>query len=116
MLQVNDVPWENLGRHFMEAALFIKNALKNNGKVFVHCWAGISRSTSCICAYLMMEHHLTLTTALNICRQGRPIVNPNPGFIKQLMEFQLHLKKKPLQQQEKINDQSNKIAKSVIFN
>ena len=69
VLQVNDVPWENLGRHFKEAAEFIKKAIKEEGgKVFVHCWAGISRSTSCICAYLMMEHSLNLNQALNVCR------------------------------------------------
>jgi hypothetical protein len=36
VLQVMDVPWENLGRHFMESALFIQRALKNGGVVFVH--------------------------------------------------------------------------------
>ena len=36
VLQVMDVPWENLGRHFMDAALFIKNALDSGGIVFVH--------------------------------------------------------------------------------
>ena len=40
-----------------------------------------------------MNVEISLNAALNICRQGRHIVNPNPGFIKQLMEFQLHLKK-----------------------
>jgi len=59
VLQVNDVPWENLGRHFMDAALFIRQALKSGGRIFVHCWAGISRSTSCICAYLMYEYGMS---------------------------------------------------------
>lgn len=31
-----DVPWENLGRHFMDSVIFIKNAIKNGGTVFVH--------------------------------------------------------------------------------
>jgi len=53
-LDVMDVPSENLAKHFLVAALFIKNVLKEGGKVFVHCWAGVSRSTSCICAYLML--------------------------------------------------------------
>ena len=104
VLNVMDVPWENLGRYFMEAAVFIKHAIKSGGTVFVHCWAGISRSTSCICAYLMMEYQLTLTSSLNICRQGRAIVNPNPGFMQQLMEFQLKLKKMRLNDAEKRMD------------
>ena len=63
-----DVPWENLGKHFLEAALFIKNALASGGIVYVHCWAGISRSSSCIAAYLMYEHGLSLSASLNLIR------------------------------------------------
>ena len=36
VLQVMDVPWENLGRHFMDSALFIQKAIKSGGTVFVH--------------------------------------------------------------------------------
>jgi len=36
VLQVRDVPWENLGAHFMKAVMFIKQALEVHGKVFVH--------------------------------------------------------------------------------
>lgn len=39
----------------MDAALFIKKSLAEGGKVFVHCYAGISRSTSCIVAFMMYE-------------------------------------------------------------
>ena len=83
-----DVPWENLGKHFLEAAMFIKNALAQGGRVFVHCYAGISRSTSCIAAFLMYEHGLSLSTSLDLIRQGRGIINPNPGFRKQLHSFE----------------------------
>ena len=31
-----DVPWENLGKHFLDSALFVKNAIDNGGTVFVH--------------------------------------------------------------------------------
>ena len=77
-----DVPWENLGAHFMKAVAFIKSALAAGGVVFVHCWAGISRSSSCIAAYLMYEHGMSLSNALNLIRRGRSIINPNPGFRK----------------------------------
>ena len=36
VLQVMDVPWENLGAHFMKAVMFIKDALACGGVVFVH--------------------------------------------------------------------------------
>ena len=72
----------------MEASLFIHNSIKNGGKVFVHCHAGISRSTSCICAYLMLKYGLTFHKALEIVKKQRPFVRPNPGFRKQLYEFE----------------------------
>ena len=36
VLQVMDVPWENLGKHFMDSALFIQKAIKSGGTVYVH--------------------------------------------------------------------------------
>lgn len=83
-----DVPWENLGRHFMDSANFIKNALAKGGTVFVHCWAGISRSTSCIIAYMMLHHGMSFQRSLSFIRQSRHFVNPNPGFRRQLLEFE----------------------------
>ena len=47
-----------------------------------YSWAGISRSTSCIMAYLMYEHGLTFNKALELIRNERCIVNPNAGFRK----------------------------------
>ena len=66
----------------MEAATFIKNAIRKNESVFVHCHAGISRSCSCIIAYLILYHGLSTSEGLDIVRKGRPFVNPNPGFLK----------------------------------
>jgi len=50
-----DVPWENLGRHFNSCNKFIKNTISGGGNVFVHCYAGVSRSAAIVCAYLMQE-------------------------------------------------------------
>ena len=82
VINVMDSPSENLGKHFLDAAKFISSALKSDGKVLVHCWAGISRSTSCICAYLMLEYGLKVDEAVDICRKKRYIVNPNSGFMR----------------------------------
>ena len=42
----------NLHKHFDEVICEIENGL-NKGNVLVHCAAGISRSSSCVIAYLM---------------------------------------------------------------
>lgn len=56
-------------------------------------------------AYLMKELGLPMLDALTYTRKRRPIVFPNPGFQKQLFEFEKHLrennKKAMVEYQEK---------------
>ena len=40
----------------------------------------------------MLEYGMKLTDALNLIRRGRAKINPNPGFRKQLQEFERKLK------------------------
>ena len=46
-----------------EAVEFIDQALTNNGKVLVHCIAGVSRSASCVIAYLMAKNKMNYENA-----------------------------------------------------
>lgn len=55
---------------------FIKNALKNNEGILVHCMAGISRSTTLISAYLMKELHYTPYEAIKFLQEKREIIDP----------------------------------------
>jgi protein-tyrosine phosphatase len=55
VIPVMDVPWENLGKHFKNSNRFIKEAISRGGGVFIHCYAGISRSVTIAIAYLMQE-------------------------------------------------------------
>ena len=55
-------------------------------------FAGISRSASVIIAYLMKELGLPMLDALTYTRKRRPIIFPNPGFQRQLFEFEKHLR------------------------
>ena len=73
--------------NFQATNLFIRDALKNGGKVYIHCMCGISRSVSVLLAYLMTQSTKTLDILLREVQTVRPIANPNPGFIDQLMEF-----------------------------
>merc|ERR1719464_395302 len=53
-INLPDAPTSDLSRHFRRAVLFIAQGRHVAGQpVYVHCAAGISRSTTCICAYLM---------------------------------------------------------------
>ncbi|CAF0845718.1 unnamed protein product [Rotaria sordida] len=63
---------------------FIDEAVRNNQNVLIHCHAGMSRSATIACAYLMKKYNLSYDMALEQLRTKRPCVYPNPGFAKQL--------------------------------
>ena len=67
---------------------FIDDALKNGGRVFVHCYAGVSRSASILIAYLMKSKKMKFDEALNLLKSKRSKVNPNAGFILQLRAYE----------------------------
>ena len=56
--------------------------------VLVHCQFGVSRSASIVLAYLMKYHDFSLTQALDHVRQRRLIIDPNPGFRRQLATWE----------------------------
>jgi len=89
---LNDTPETNLSTIFEESIGFITNALSTKGnKVLVHCRAGISRSVTIICAYLIATKRITAKDALKLVRKKRPRANPNYGFWKQLRNMQRYL-------------------------
>jgi len=47
----------------------------------VHCAQGISRSVSVCASYLICKRNMSFYQAMTTIRQGRPIANPNLGFV-----------------------------------
>ncbi|KAL8583850.1 hypothetical protein ACOMHN_040319 [Nucella lapillus] len=76
---------------FHQAADFIEEGLKE-GKVFVHCVQGVSRSATLVIAYLMLKERKTVQSAVRFVRSKREIC-PNPGFMQQLCHFDQSLRK-----------------------
>ncbi|CAF1941006.1 unnamed protein product [Rotaria magnacalcarata] len=68
------------------------SANKQN-KVLVHCMAGISRSVTIICAYLVRYMNMSLRDAYLLCKRHRPICFPNLGFWNQLIAYEYQLRK-----------------------
>lgn len=101
----DDVPYFNLSKHFEAAADFINEAIKSNGVVLVHCAAGISRSVTLATAYLMKHERMKAATALSLIRSRRFIANPNPGFIRQLREYESRLEEIWSRQQQQQQQQ-----------
>ena len=76
---VTDTSQSSLIRHFPAAISFIKEGM-NKGGVFVHCYAGVSRSASCVIAYLMQEKDMKFQEAFAFASKKRPVIFPNMGF------------------------------------
>lgn len=83
-LNLFDIPQQKIYQALEPSYRFMDNAISKEGKVLVHCHAGVSRSTSIVLYYLMKKDKMSLPEALNYVKVRRPRVNPNQGFIKQL--------------------------------
>eukprot|EP00347_Sterkiella_histriomuscorum_P013665 403363840 len=89
---------------------FIKKAIKqSNGdaKILIHCQQGNSRSAAIVASYLMFEKNMTDRQALEFLRTKRASIDPNLGFVGQLMVFNKNLQN--LQQNMKFQNKSSNI-------
>lgn len=84
---IDDHQSENIHQYFNKTNAFILSTLIGNGRVLVHCAAGVSRSPTIVIAYLIEHHNFTPQTALKHIRLMRPIVEPNFGFMNQLEDY-----------------------------
>ncbi|QDZ25544.1 dual specificity phosphatase [Chloropicon primus] len=87
LVSVYDKSTDNIEDEFVKSNAFIRSALDQGGAVFVHCYAGQSRSVTLVVAWLI-ETGFTLEEALAKVRKARPSARPNSGFMEQLERFE----------------------------
>lgn len=92
-VDIFDSPKVSIIQYFEDVFTFIDNGRKG-GSVFIHCQAGISRSASFVIAYVMKEMNLDFNSAFTLVKNQRSVVNPNLGFVDQLVMYQNVLKEK----------------------
>lgn len=88
-IQVADVRTSDLRPYFEGSSAFIANALRGNGKVYVHCAQGRSRSCCVVLAYLIQQEKMTLCTAWVHVLQRRDVHAINLGFLAQLVDLDM---------------------------
>lgn len=91
-VHILDLPSTDILKVFPDCNKFIRGALKDGGKVLVHCNAGVSRSTSIVVAYLMRYENMTVRAAMEHVRAIRSCVRPNDGFVRQLFDYESALR------------------------
>jgi len=90
-LNIKDVPEETIIPFLKKAMVFIEKARESNGKCFVHCHMGVSRSCTTIIAFVMMNEGLTFRQAFDRVKTLRPVAAPNAGFLLQLEQWETML-------------------------
>ncbi|KAF2191974.1 phosphatases II [Zopfia rhizophila CBS 207.26] len=71
-----------------KACEIVDDAMKRNERVLVHCSAAISRSPTVVTGYLIGRRGMMLRESLKVLVEGREVVQPNPGFLRQLAEME----------------------------
>lgn len=90
-INIDDLPTSRISVYFDRLADRIRLQRDRGGRTLVHCAAGVSRSASICIAYLMKYHRMTLREAYKHVKSCRQIIRPNPGFFRQLIDYELRL-------------------------
>lgn len=90
IFQTNDNSFDLTNNYFLyNFYIFNSDSVKNsNGKVLIHCHAGISRSATICMAYLMATKRLRMEEAYEYVKSKRKIISPNFNFMGQLLGFE----------------------------
>lgn len=86
-----DMPHSPISLYFDSVADKIHSVGRKRGAVLVHCAAGVSRSASLCLAYLMKYHRVSLAEAHAWVKARRPVIRPNGGFWRQLIDYERKL-------------------------
>lgn len=78
-IPIKDNPAVNISFFFNHSSSYIENRIRD-GNIFIHCYAGISRSSSIVIAYLIIKKKYSYKDAYNLVKSKRPCIRPNKGF------------------------------------
>ncbi|CAD5211357.1 unnamed protein product [Bursaphelenchus xylophilus] len=87
-IRIDDNPYAHLDHYFDMVADRIRSVKERGGRTLVHCMAGVSRSASLCIVYLIKYERMSLVQAYHFVKSARPIIRPNIGFFKQMVDFE----------------------------
>ena len=88
---LDDTPYALINVYFDRMADKMHEHMVRGGRVLVHCMLGVSRSTSLVLAYLMKYRNMSLKSSYDLVVSKRSCVRPNPGFWRQLVDYEKKL-------------------------
>jgi protein-tyrosine phosphatase len=87
-VEIMDLDEEPITKYFTKCFEIIQVAISKKEGILVHCNAGVSRSATIVVAYLMFSQRLSYSKAYTLVKEKRPKINPNPGFVNQLIQYE----------------------------
>lgn len=81
----------NINGILFDVVKLIDKFLSLNRKVFVNCFAGVSRSATIVIAYLIYKQNMTYQDAYDFLKSKRYVISPNSHFINQLVKLEKEL-------------------------
>lgn len=99
----------NINGILFDIVKLIDKFLCLNRKVFVNCFAGVSRSATIVIAYLIYKQNMTYQDAYDFLKSKRYVISPNSHFVNQLVKLE-----KELQNLNPQNIMKNNGFKSLI--
>lgn len=117
-VHLRDNERQNVMPYLDQCVEYIEAALKNGGRVFVHCMCGVSRSSTMVIAYLISRHSKAYSQALEEVREHRAVVNPNKAFQHQLVNYDVMVSQRRLQPDEdggNLQTDGQRLTRSCVF-
>ncbi|KAG0616972.1 hypothetical protein M758_5G156100 [Ceratodon purpureus] len=87
-LWLQDHPSEDITSLLYNVFDYFEDVREQNGRIFVHCIQGVSRSASLVIAYLIWCERRSYEETLEKVKAIRSVVSPNMGFAFQLLQWQ----------------------------
>ena len=87
IINVEDLNSADIQPHFEAVYEFIEK-VQPKANVLIHCAAGVSRSTTLTCSYMMKKYNKGVIECLKLIKEKRACSGPNHGFIKQLQDWE----------------------------
>lgn len=86
--KLRDVEDEDIIEDLKRLLPIIHVEIVNKRGVLIHCAHGKSRSCTIVAAYLIKHKNMTTDEALHFIKSKRSQIDPNPGYINQLRQFE----------------------------
>ena len=111
--KINDLPNFNISIFFQKTNNFIQKAKLAGKNILIHCQLGISRSTTCLIAYMIKFMGYSTVTAMQFIKNKRPHIMPNFGFLQQLKNYEEKIKFQKNSDNDSEEDNSNNKIKGI---